>query len=256
MIIEALQHFLTPAPKYVKDMGYVREAIAIEARYKRCASTWQPHLEKCKEIILEQATLLEPKSNIMILGSGGLHDVPVEALLAQGHNITCVDIVHLPKIRQKYPDITFVDKDITGIAEPFYSQVKRGEPYSGRIAFRWSPDVRPDLIISLNLLSQLPMTLLDYAKKNKSLLHENFDSNIMAAHLSWLISQKTQLLLISDIEHSYYYEDKLVKSEAVLRTHEYLDHHRPFEKWTWDIAPKGEADGKISIRHVVGAWQL
>ena len=38
MILEALTHLMTPAPRYVKKMGYLKEAIAIEARVKRCQS--------------------------------------------------------------------------------------------------------------------------------------------------------------------------------------------------------------------------
>jgi hypothetical protein len=42
MIFEAIQHFITPAPEHIKKMGYLREAIAIEARAKRCKNAVAP----------------------------------------------------------------------------------------------------------------------------------------------------------------------------------------------------------------------
>jgi len=126
MIVEALQHFFFKAPRHIKELGYVREAIAIEARFKRCESFWRAHLQRCKELILSSAEKLPQGSNIMILGSGGLHDVPLEELLEQGHHLTCVDIVHLPRVEKAHKDVSFVEKDITGLTEPLYESVASG----------------------------------------------------------------------------------------------------------------------------------
>ncbi|MBL4603542.1 MAG: hypothetical protein JKY84_12405 [Emcibacteraceae bacterium] len=256
MIIEALQHFFFKAPKHIKDMGYVKETIAIEARFKRCEEFWAPHLEKCKEQILKAAESLPEGANIMILGSGALHDVPIDALLAQKHHITCVDIVHLPQIRQKYPQVDFIDKDITGIAEEFYNRVKAHKTYKGRIAFRWDMGKMPDLVVSLNLLSQLPINMMSFADQQKASLHESFSENIMAAHLSWLLSLRTNILLVSDMKRDYFYKKDLVRSDRALETIDYFDHHEAIEEWEWDVAPLGEAEKDVRICHTVGAWQI
>tara|TARA_R110002096_G_scaffold436105_1_gene668005 strand:+ start:6842 stop:7597 length:756 start_codon:yes stop_codon:yes gene_type:complete len=251
MIIEALQHFLTPAPKYVKDMGYVREAIAIEARYKRCAGDWQPHLEKCKSLILAGVGRLPAGSTVMILGSGGLHDVPVEVLLDRGLHVTCVDIVHLPKVENSYPGITFVTRDITGMIEPLFNAVKKGTRVQADP--EWEFLRAPDLIISLNLLSQLAMKLVDYAQTYGDDLGVNFSDNILKAHVDWLRNQQTNTLLISDISRDYYQGQRLVETIPSLPK---LALSEPDETWVWDIAPEGEADREISIKHNVGAWTL
>jgi hypothetical protein len=97
MILEALTHLMTPAPRYVKKMGYLKEAVAIEARVKRCQSAWQPHLDQCKSLIINEAKKLPAGSQIMILGSGGFHDVPIRRLLDLKHQITCIDIILFTK---------------------------------------------------------------------------------------------------------------------------------------------------------------
>lgn len=247
MIVEALQHLMTPAPRHIKKMGYVREAIAIEARYHRCKTHWQPHLEKCKAHILAQAEKLAPNSTIMILGSGGLHDVPVKELRESGHNITCVDIVHLPKVKKANKDLTFVTRDVTGLIEPLYKAVKQGVQV--QVEPEWEFLKTPDLIISLNLLSQLAMKLIDYAE-----LHGiQFSDNVLRTHVNWIKKQNTKALLISDIAREYNQGKTLLETVPALPN---LDLEEPAETWLWNIAPQGEADADISITHTVGVWHL
>lgn len=251
MIIEALTHLRTPAPRYVKKMGYLKEAIAIEARIKRCQSAWQPHLDKCKSLILEQAEKLPRDSQVMILGSGGFHDVPVKRLLDMGHHITCVDIVHLPKVKKRYPQVTFMERDVTGLNENLYNAVNKGVRVSP--AETWGLIKTPDLIISLNLLSQLALKMVAYAESHENDLGVLFQENVLKAHVEWLQKQKTNVLLISDIAREYYEGDNLLESVPSLPK---MDMPDPTETWKWNIAPKGEADKNISVLHQVGAWKM
>jgi hypothetical protein len=197
MIWEAIQHLLIPAPQHIKEMGYLKESIAIEARFERCARFWAPHLEECKRQILAATEELAPGSSVMIMGSGGLHDVPMEELLGRGFHITCVDIVHLPKVKKKYPEVAFVEKDITGQIEPLYKAVKNKEAFFPETA--WQLDQKPDLIISLNILSQLALNLVSYAKAQNYELVPFFENSTFSDHISWLKGQETSVLLISDV---------------------------------------------------------
>lgn len=251
MIFEAVQHFITPAPAYIKKMGYLREAIAIEARAKRCKNAWQTHLDKCKELIANAAGNLSPQSNIMILGSGGLHDVPCDALLKNRHNITCVDIVHLPKTLKRNKEFDFVNRDVSGLIKPLYESVKTGTRVKADPP--WELIKTPDLIISLNLLSQLAMKLIEYAEHQGEDLGILFADNVLKAHVDWLKNQNTRVLLISDIYREYRVGGKIVETVASLPD---LNLNEPDQRWYWDIAPKGEADKEISIRHKVGAWHF
>lgn len=251
MIVEALTHLFTPAPTYVKKMGYLKESIAIESRAQRCKNAWKPHLDNCKKLILEQAKKLSSSSQIMILGSGGFHDVPAKELTDLGHSITAVDIVHLPKIKNRYPHFAFESRDVTGLNEHLFKAIKCQEPLP--LANIWTPSTTPDLIISLNLLSQLPLKMTQYAEKHSYDLNKSFHKDIMKAHLEWLKKQKTNVLLISDIQREYYHQDELVEMVSVLSD---ITLPSPNESWQWNIAPKGEADSKITIAHQVGGWIL
>lgn len=251
MIIEALTHLLTPAPDYVKKMGYLKEAIAIKARVARCLNAWHPHLEQCKALILEQAEKLPPRSTIMILGSGGFHDVPIHRLLAMKHHITCVDIVHLPKVKKKFNDVTFMERDVTGLNEKLYHAVQKGVRVGP--ADEWELIKTPDLIVSLNLLSQLALKMVSYAEELGHDLGLLFSDNVLKAHVAWLKKQNTNVLMISDITREYYQGEALLEKVPALPK---IDLPDPMECWAWNIAPIGEADKKISVSHTIGAWKF
>lgn len=251
MILEALSHLMTPAPRYVKKMGFLKEAIAIEARVKRCQSAWQPHLDQCKSLIMTEVKQLQEDSQIMILGSGGFHDVPIRRLLALKHQITCVDIIHLPKTKKQFPDVTFEERDVTGLNENIFNAINSGTSFEP--ATQWFLSQKPDLIISLNLLSQLPLKMNDYAKTHNYKLDDAFEQRVIKDHITWLKKQNTNVLLISDISRNYIESNAILETVASLPD---LDLPDPFETWVWDIAPKGEADRNISIIHNVGAWMF
>lgn len=251
MILEALTHLMTPAPRYVKKMGYLKEAIAIEARVKRCQSAWQPHLDQCKSLIINEAKKLPVGSQVMILGSGGFHDVPIRRLLALKHQITCIDIIHLPKTKKRFPEVTFKERDITGLNENIFDAIRNGTAF--KPAGQWYLSQKPDLIISLNLLSQLPIKMNEYAETHNYKLEDAFKEKVIKDHITWLKKQDTAVLMISDISRNYLENEILLETVASLSD---LGLPDPFETWVWDIAPKGEADRDINITHNVGSWKL
>lgn len=244
MIFEAIQHFITPAIREVKALGYVREAIAIEARYKRCRAAWTDHLGKCQQHIMAAAGSLPANSTIMIIGSGAAHDVPMEELLALSHSLILVDIVHLPKIRKRYKNsVQFIEQDVTGWVGPLFHNSSTGDV----------PGCLPkaDMVISLNILSQLPLNLIKYAHRHKISLPDNFAHNIMADHLKLLTDIAPQTLIISDIERHYMKDNVIIEKEAALSQCEL---GKPSDTWDWHICPKGELDRDISLIHHVAFW--
>ena len=246
MIFEAIQHILTPARKEVKALGYVREAIAIEARYKRCRTAWTAHLEKCHHHIITATERLAPNATIMIIGSGALHDVPMATLSA--YNLILVDIVHLPKVRRRhrnYPKVQFMEQDITGLVQPMHQ--------SGVISGELPSLPKADLVISLNILSQLPLNLIKYAQKRSIPLPDDFARLVMTDHLILLKTIAPHVLIIGDMERHYKRDITLVETEFALPD---IGLPAPNETWPWHIAPKGELDKDISLTHQVGCWHI
>ncbi|VAV89830.1 hypothetical protein MNBD_ALPHA02-1839 [hydrothermal vent metagenome] len=246
MIFEAIQHILTPARKEVKALGYVREAIAIEARYTRCRTAWAAHLKKCHHHIMAAAERLAPNSTVMIIGSGALHDVPMAALSA--YSLILVDIVHLPKVRRYYrndPKIHFMEQDITGLVQPMHQ--------NGAVSGELPSLPKADLVISLNILSQLPLNLIKYARKQSTPLPNDFARSVMAGHLILLKTIAPHVLIIGDMERHYKKDTMLVETEFALPD---IGLPAPSETWPWHIAPKGELDKDISLTHQVGCWLL
>ena len=254
MILEALQHLFTPAPAEVRALGYLRETIAIEARFRRCRADWAGHLEQCKDIIRQSVSELAPGSTILIIGSGSLHDVPLDEILNQNHHVILLDILHPPKIRRKYgthPRITILSRDVTGLARPLYD--------GGGITKTLIKDAAPalpeaDLVISLNLLSQLPINLVAYARKRHLPLPAHFAQDVMTTHLSQLSHAAENCLLICDLERQYLAENRVKERENALPDPLSRKLGPPDQCWDWHLSPKGELDPHITLQHRVACW--
>jgi len=258
MITEFLRHMLIAAPKEVKTLGYVREAIAIEARLRRCRRAWNSHLKKCRQIIISAAEKLPPTARVTILGSGALNDVPMENLLAKGLHVTLVDIVHLPKVRKAYgghPQVRLIERDVTGLVRPLYEKISPG--LSDIMAA--PPDLgAADLVISLNILSQLPINLMRYAEKAQLSLADDFGPAVMRAHLnhlnSLLASPAARSLVICDVMRNYHSGSGVMDQERVLPDALLRILPDPVAFWDWVVAPKGEIHPAISLVHQVACF--
>ncbi len=80
MLAEWFRHLTTPCPRPLRDMGYLKELIAMDARHRRCREAWVSHLEACKNVILDAAldvTRGVPRRKAVVLGSGLLLDIPI-----------------------------------------------------------------------------------------------------------------------------------------------------------------------------------
>ena len=186
MIFEALQHFLNQAAPEVKALGYVREAIAIEARYGRCRTDWADHLKNCHQQIMTATAPLKSTSTLMVLGSGALHDLPIGALLAAGHSLILIDIVHLAKIQKRYKThdrVRFVEQDVTGLVGPLFHKdsLTPLDIKNGTASFLETRFPEVDLVISLNILSQLPINLIQFAEQH-DIAHTWLQSRVLPAH--------------------------------------------------------------------------
>ena len=271
MLVEWLQYLATPCPKHLRAMGYPQEIIATQARYRRCREAWRPHLENTKAFILESAAAAQRKGTAVVLGSGMLLDVPLAELSHRFEQVILVDILHLPWVKlraSRYPNVRSQELDVTGLCEPLFRQVEQAR--SGQAASAILPEVCPeplsrslgvasiDFLVSVNLLSQLPIMPRAYLERNCPGLSEGdfetFAQRLLADHLSLLKESAEGVCLITDLERRICEASgNMVESETAIPAQKLPE---PDREWIWDISPRPESYKEYDVRHRVGGLIL
>jgi hypothetical protein len=262
MIAPMLESFAMPCPRPLRGMGYLRELMNIRGRAQRCWNAWQPHLERSKAVIRNAIARCRRHRKAVILGSGMLYDVPIDELCAKFQEVLLVDIVHplkswLPGFHPK--NLRRMTADITGTAEEVYRVAKlpgvrlpRTEPS----LFLDHEDV--DLVVSLNLLSQLPViptTCLERAGAHAPEAIAAFARHLIAAHLAYLQRFACKVALITDVDKlTLNRAGKVVGRSSLLRG---VGLPNEGKTWIWHLAPRPEVDPEFSYyRRVVGIEDL
>jgi hypothetical protein len=262
MIPAAIEYLATPCSRSLRGMGYLRELMGIRGRAWRCWNAWKPHLEKSKSIIRTAMEQCSQRRKAVILGSGMLYDVPIDELSSSFREVLLVDIVHplknwLPSLR--YKNLRRVTADVTGTADEVYRVAK----LPGTTLPRTEPslfldDAEVDLVVSLNLLSQLPVVPTTYLERfgvHPPEAVAAFARHLIASHLAYLQRFTCTVTLITDVEKlTLNRAGKLVGKSSLLRG---VELPCEGETWTWHLAPRPEADPDYSYyRRVVGILSL
>jgi hypothetical protein len=246
MLAELITYLTTPCPEYVRKMGYLHDAVAIAARHRRCAAAWAEHIARTRAFISKAIKECPGRSKVVVLGSGPLLDLSLDELSASFKEVILVDIVHLPsvlKIIRRFRNVRAISCDITGVARILYENCSRGVmelPVPDAIF----PEVdeHTDLVLSLNILSQLPVVPLRYASgifgRTGAEALSDWETGIIKHHYEKLSSHPRSVCLISDYE-STSGDSKGAFTEAH-STIGPLQIPEPDERWIWDIAPAGE----------------
>ncbi len=253
MLYEYLRYLVSPASLISKKMGYLKESIAIDARYKRQKKAWTNHLDQCHKYIIQYTKMLPPKSKIMFLGSGALYDIPTKHLIKKDLKLQFVDLVHLSHIKKLYKNnsnITFIEHDISEFTDRFYNNHETIPPHPSNDLFE---KYKPDFVISINLLSQLSLNFEKYASKNNIELAAGFADKIITAHILWLKGSKINTLIISDMERHYNKNGNVTEIEEIIPDKLLSS---PDHRWKWHIAPKGEINQKTDLTHIVALWKI
>jgi hypothetical protein len=261
MISELLTYLLTSCPRYVRDMGYLYQAIALRGRYKRRQASWRSHLENTQKCLIRAAEQCSKRNRVVILGSGLLLDVPLEKLTGLFHEVVLVDVVHLPEVRSRiksFRNVRLEQSDVTGVAQRLFENVKKGIvglPASDPVI----PDAEgTDLVVSLNIMSQLAAIPLDYVMKKMQGLDEavidGWCDLIRIAHYDALKNIMCDVCLVADYEFSR--KDKEGNIVDKGSTVGGIVLPAPDDSWTWEIAPLGEEAKGLSKELMVGAWRM
>lgn len=267
MLFEWLQYLATPCPKHLRAMGYPQEIIATQARYRRCGEAWRPHLENTKAFILESAAAARGHRSAVVLGSGMLLDVPLSELSQRFEQVILVDILHLPWVKlraRRYPNVRFVELDVTGVCKTLFEQVEQAR--SAKETLPMLPERCPtplpqslglasvDFVVSVNLLSQLPLTFCAYLEKERADSGDQdllrFSSALIVNHLQWLKAGADRVCLITDLER----ERQDSEGGQTAREDALCGVALPEcdREWIWTIAPRPEIEPQSDFRHRVG----
>lgn len=250
---------LAPFPWYLAPMGYVRELSGIGRRGAQCAEAWRPHLESSKRAILGAAEACTSRKSVLVVGSGLLLDVPLAELSAAFDQVVLADIIQPRAVRKaaaSYGNVELQQLDVTGIAKPVFDYVRRRRGPLPRCRVDCLRERDFDLVVSVNLLSQLAVIPGSYLRAKLPTLPPlavaDFSRAVIEAHLDWLARFDGRVALITDIERTELGADGGVERKDLL---EGVRLTPPEESWTWDIAPRGTVYRDVEVRHQVVAYR-
>jgi hypothetical protein len=257
MIRELFLYLTTKVRPEAKTFGHLYEAIAIREREKRCSNFWKSHRQESKKLILEVVNSIKQKNALLILGSGPMHEIPIEELSKLFLNISLVDIVHLPETKKKYQhlkNLNFIEHDITELENSISKE---------KIILNQVPSAflenKYDMVISANILSQLAYHLREYLeKKSSNILSPEkldlFSEQISIDHISYLKKFICPVLLITDIETHHI--DKSGKNVGLQTPYINFAFPNPIRTWDWNVAPIPEYSREISLQMKVAGFIL
>ena len=229
-------------------MKYLSDQKGIMNRYLAEGENWEPHLQNTSDFIV-QCLGEKHRGSVAVLGSGWLLDLPLEFIAGTGKEVFLFDVFHAPQILKKvarYKNVRAVSADITGGAivgvfnfvKAFRSHLK-GSILD--ISFQATiPGVRPDYVISLNILNQLDILLIDYLKANMEIPTDEeleFRKRIQSQHLSLLKSGRS-CLITDSTERVINREGELISEKSLI--HCQVPEGQRREEWNWKFDSRGE----------------
>jgi hypothetical protein len=261
-----LESLLTPCPRHLRRMGFLREQLAIEARYQRNRASWEPHLTCSRTAIFAAADSCTQHRTALILGGGLINDVPLAELAARFQQVVLADILHLPRNRRKAevvaPNITCLDFDCTAAVDPLWQAGNALDDQAAINLFREASPGLPtglvsgcDLTVSLNLASQLghlPAKWLEKGHPRDDAFSLHLRRVAALRHLEWLRDLPGVRLLIADRALVVRGLDESEVEREVLLGEGDLE--SPCDTWVWRFAPAPEWDRRHHLELEVGAY--
>lgn len=250
MILEALTYLITPCPPVARRMGFLKETVSIISRHGRCKRAWEPHLASSREVVLKAVERTRGNRRAVILGAGLGYDLPLAELAWHFAEVLLVDLVHGPGLRLsswRYRNVRLVTHDVTESLENFTNG-----RFEARKPARFLDDPTVDLVVSLNLISQLPPLPAHYLEGPGGMTEASADAlgrALVEAHLAYLRDFQATVCLIGDLEREIIDADgAVIETVSALRgaTMPWLG-----EIWRWEIAPLGEEDSGYAIHNRV-----
>jgi len=254
MLPELLLTAITPASRELRRMGLVSGSVALWSRSLRRSRQWRPHYARCQEVVRQVVADLPRHRTVVVLGSGLVRDVPLAELAASFERVLLVDAVHLPTVRARLAfqsRVSFVTRDLSGMARWLSGQAGGREAPVADLA----ADPSLDLVISANLLSQIPIgvdTYLDAHEERARALPSDLLRRSVEGHLADLAAFRCRVCLLTDTTMTERDRDGTVTDTLDLMRGVVLP--APDDAWDWTVAPFGEVDRRLEYVHRVHAY--
>jgi hypothetical protein len=234
-----------PSDSILKRMGYFDDQEGIVRRYIEEGSNWDEHLKKSKAYIEKFIAESKP-DKVAILGSGWLLDVPIGFLSEHCSKVYLFDIRHPRQIMHRHRNllnVSYISQDISGgVIESVYSILSDKRPDFDKLneisppCFSTSESI--DCVISVNILNQLDILLLEYIRKfpaSSGFTFTELRRSIQESHIQSL--QNYNSCLISDYEELVFdAENELLQTNSLLFTTVPPGKNR--EDWIWKFDTK------------------
>jgi hypothetical protein len=239
----AIRGLLLPCPWHVRALGFPRELRNIRRRYQRFRSAWEPHCQRTRDVLRTAVSRTHRRRKAILLGTGYLHDIPLDELAAAFETVVLVDVLHPFATRwavRTRRNVHLLEADVTGTLREVWQAAGNARvslPSSEPRLFLDDSEV--DLIASVNLLSQLPCLperyLLDAGAHPPDAIHA-WARSVISAHLAWLQKFPAVVPVIADIEVATVDPS----GQVVRRSNTLYGLPPPFtgSSWTWTLVPR------------------
>jgi hypothetical protein len=241
-VLDWLDRLLTPCPLHLREMGYKRELFGIRRRWRQWGAAWRPHCDNTRRLLLSAVERCPRRRKAVVLGSGFLHDVPLDELSAAFERVVLVDLIHPCSTRRKARrlGVATLSADVSETAEGVWLAVERpGTPLPKSRPRLFLGEDEVDFVASVNLLSQLPCMPEQYLLRWMPGHREQIAAycrDVVEAHLAYLQKLPGVVALVADVE-------SITVTQAgteVGRKSTLYGASMPFagERWVWPLVPR------------------
>lgn len=251
MLAEVFHYLATPCSGAARRFGHLGNSIALWARAGRCRKAWAPHEARCHEAVAEAVRGLDRRRAVLVLGSGLLRDVDLRALEDAFETVILADVVHLPPVRLRWALHRRVRWETADLSGTHAWLQGRGEVAADPLA-AWARLPGLDLVISANVLSQLPLAPADYAARRALPGRDGLGRTIVENHLSGLRGFPCRVCLLTDTAWGKRFRDGTQEAPRDLLFGAPLP--APPREWEWTLAPFGEASRDYEVVHRCRAY--
>jgi len=247
MLAEAIQYAATRLVTPREFQPFVRSSVGLWSRAGRCRQAWAPHEENCKAFILDTVAGMRERRTAVVLGSGLLRDVPVEALAKTFDTVVLVDLVHLAGVQawlkaKQFRNIRLISRDLSGFDETLAGEVPEPLGFLRQVPYL-------DLVVSANILSQIGVGAKRRLDAEGNPRRDEILHALVRSHLNGLAALPCKVALLTDTTYKVTDRSGKVLEEADLLCG--VPAPEAKRRWIWPVAPYGELGRDVQAVHEV-----